>query len=47
MLDFLTYLRLLEEMLGLDGYLIIEHTPPEKLKAAVRHIRRCAEDVGL
>ena len=46
-MDYVTYLRLSEEMLGLDGYLIIEHTPPEKLKAAVRHIRRCAEDVGL
>ena len=25
-MDYITYLRLLEEMLGLDGYLIIEHT---------------------
>jgi sugar phosphate isomerase/epimerase len=46
-MDYITYLRLLEEMLGLDGYLIIEHTPPEKLKAAVRHIRRWAEEAGL
>ena len=46
-MDYITYLRLLEEMLGLDGYLIIEHTPPEKLKAVVRHIRRWAEEAGL
>ena len=45
-MDYITYLRLLEEMLGLDG-LIIEHTPPVNLKAAVRHIRRWAEEAGL
>ena len=46
-MDYVTYLRLSEEMLGLDGYLIIAHTPTVKLKAAVRHIRRWAEEAGL
>ena len=46
-MDYITYLRLLEEMLGLDGYLIIAHAPPVNLKAAVRHIRRWAEEAGL
>ncbi|SVC93414.1 uncharacterized protein METZ01_LOCUS346268 [marine metagenome] len=45
-MDYITYLRLLEEMLGLDD-LIIEHAPPVNLKAAVRHIRRWAEEAGL
>ena len=45
-MDYITYLRLLEEMLGLDG-LIIVHTPTVNLKAAVRHIRRWAEEAGL
>jgi len=45
-MDYITYLRLLEEMLGLDD-LIIAHTPPVTLKAAVRHIRRWAEEAGL
>ncbi len=46
-MDYVTYLRLLEESLGPDGYLIIEHTPAEKLEAAVKHVRRCAEEAGL
>ncbi len=46
-LDYVTYLRLLEEALGPDGYLIIEHTPAEKVEAAVKHVRRCAEEAGL
>ena len=46
-MDYVTYLRLLEEALGPDGYLIVEHTPPEKLEAAVKHIRRYTEEAGL
>jgi hypothetical protein len=46
-MDYVTYLRLLEETLGLDGYLIIEYTPPEKQKVAGKNIRRWAEEAGL
>ncbi len=46
-LDYVTYIRLLEQELGPDGYLIIEHTPEDKLAAAVAHVRACAEEAGV
>ena len=46
-LDYVTYIRLLESELGPEGYLIVEHTPEERVADAVAFIRERADEAGV
>jgi sugar phosphate isomerase/epimerase len=46
-LDYATYVKLLEKELGPDGYLIIEHTPADRVGDVVEFIDKAAASSGV